>query len=131
MKELRSNIIEILPSLFSHVRAVNSGNRSNNGSASQNQSTNRIMKELDSFRTKFEFLCNSPRLSKPAWLTIVQNKKVENDVHKKQQVLSTCTKLISDFLYLYENLNNSKNNLLVIFLTLVWIFNLLIFLFFC
>ena len=131
MKELRSNIIEILPSLFSHVRAVNSGNRSNNGSASQNQSTNRIMKELDSFRTKFEFLCNSPRLSKPAWLTIVQNKKVENDVHKKQQVLSTCTKLISDLLYLYENLNNSKNNLLVIFLTLVWIFNLLIFLFFC
>jgi hypothetical protein len=75
----------------------------------QNSSFFRILREVDYFRSKFESLCNSPRLTKPAWLTIVQNKKCDNDQNKKQ-VLTTCNKLINDFLYLYKNLNNFKTD---------------------
>jgi hypothetical protein len=90
--QLRSNIIDILPSLFNQLaRSLNGFRRLNVKQQQQHRddysSTVRINKEVNTFCLKFESLCNSPRLSKPAWLTIVQNR---NDVNKKQQQQQTC-----------------------------------------
>ena len=106
--QLRSNIIDILPSLFNQSRSSlsNIGNRLNNvggGGNNLSSSTVRLNKEFHNFCLKFESLCNSPRLSKPAWLTIVQNNNIDNDVNKSKQ--QTCNKLINDFVYLYDHLN--------------------------
>ena len=68
-----------------------------------------FIQEVNNFRTRFETLCNSPRLSKPAWLTVIYNKKSDNDNNKKQ-VLTTCHRLVNDFLYLCKNLNTSKTD---------------------
>ena len=73
------------------------------GGNNLSSSTVRLNKEFHNFCLKFESLCNSPRLSKPAWLTIVQNNNIDNDVNKSKQ--QTCNKLINDFVYLYDHLN--------------------------
>ena len=100
-----------MPSLFNQsTRSLNGFSRLNVKQQLQHRddysSTVRINKEVNTFCLKFESLCNSPRLSKPAWLTIVQNR---NDVNKKQQQQQTCNKLINDFIYLYEHLNTKKD----------------------
>ena len=82
----------------------------------------KILLDLDEYEKRFSFLFNSPRLQIPAWLTIMNNRKisqplVENHFTRGQiETVNLCNNLINEMIYLNKlkktlpNLQSTPNS---------------------
>lgn len=82
----------------------------------------KMLLDLDEYEKRFSFLFNSPRLQIPAWLTIMNNRKisqplVENHFTRGQiETVNLCNNLINEMIYLNKlkktlpNLQSTPNS---------------------